>query len=187
MLVLAAGLGARASAKEPDPAAMIAAYEKAAAPGEPHKTLQRMVGKWEVEMKSWMAPGQPPSESKGSAEVKPILGDRFVEMKLSTTFMNKPFDGVGVTGYDNTKKKYVGTWMDSMSTGILRSEGTADPTGKVITASLVGSDPLTGKESHTRIVETWDSGDKKFVEEFYEKKGGKEVKTMEVTYTKAAK
>ena len=83
--------------------------------------------------------------------------------------MDKPFSGVGTTGYDNTKKKFVGTWIDSMSTGIMRSEGTADPTGKVITAQAVGSDPLTGKESRTRIVEKWE-GDTKKVEEFFEKK-----------------
>src|SRR3954463_2126704 len=66
--------------KEPEPQAAVAAYERAATPGEAHKLLQKMVGKWTVAMKSWMVPGQPAVESTGTAEVKSLLGDRFVQM-----------------------------------------------------------------------------------------------------------
>jgi len=169
--------------KETDMAAMQAAWEKAGTPGEPHKVLKKMVGKWNVAMKSWMDPKAPPMESKGTAEVKPILGERFFQMNLSSTIMDKPFTGIATNGYDNVKKKYVGTWIDSMSTGIMRSEGTADATGNMKVEG-VGTDPITGKESKMRIVGTW-QGDDKLVEEFYEKKGGKEQKTMEITYTRA--
>jgi hypothetical protein len=169
--------------KQPDPAAMMAAYEKAAAPGDQHKQLQKMVGKWSIALKTWMAPGQPPTETAGTATVKSLLGDRFVQMEVASTFMGKPFNGIGIHGYDNTKKKYVGTWIDSMSTGIMRSEGTADATGKVLTAQATASDPLTGKESKMRIVQKWESDDK-IVEEFFEKRGPKEQKVMEITYTR---
>jgi hypothetical protein len=98
--------------------------------------------------------------------------------------MGKPFSGQGVTGYDNTKKKFVGTWIDSMSTGIMRSEGTTDASGKVMTTQMTGVDPLTGKESKMKIVTKWE-GDDKLVDEFYEKRGGKEIKTMEITYSRA--
>jgi hypothetical protein len=177
--------GKRAWAKEPDPAKIAAAYEKAGTPGEEHRQLQKMVGKWNLTMKSWMLPNQPARESKGTAEVKPILGDRFVEMKVNATFMEKPLTGVSTLGYDNTKKKFVGTWIDSMSTGIMRSEGTADSSGNIITTQAVTSDPLTGKEAHTRIVEKWEN-DNKFTDEFYEKRGGKEMKTMEIVYSRAS-
>jgi hypothetical protein len=40
------------------------------------------------------------------------------------------------------------------------------------------------KETRMRIVGRWE-GDDKLVEEFYEKKAGKEMKTMEITYTRA--
>ena len=33
------------------------------------------------------------------------------------------FKGTGIEGYDNGKKKFVGTWMDNMGTGIMMSEG----------------------------------------------------------------
>jgi hypothetical protein len=172
-------------AKDGDPQAVMAAYEKAAAPGGQHKLLQKRVGKWNFTMKSWMDPkGGAPVESTGTAEVKPLLGDRFTQTQVTASFMGKPFSGVGLTGYDNAKKKIVGTWVDSMSTGIMHSEGTVDPGGKVITSSMVGTDPMTGKESKSRVVETHE-GEYKVVEEFFEKKAGKEVKVMEITYTRA--
>jgi hypothetical protein len=49
--------------KEPDMQAMMAAYEKAATPGEQHKLLQKQVGKWNLTLKTWQAPDQPPMES----------------------------------------------------------------------------------------------------------------------------
>ena len=170
--------------KETDPQAMMAAYEKAAEPAPQHKHLQKMVGKWNLSMKSWMDPKQPPMESTGTAEGKSLLGDRYVQTTVTANFMGKPFNGVGITGYDKAKKKFVGTWIDSMSTGVSRSEGTADEAGKLMTSHMVGTDPLTGKDTKMKLVGKWETDDK-LVEEFYERKGGKEMKTMEITYTRA--
>ena len=39
--------------------------------------------------------------------------------------MGQPFSGVGIDGYDNLRKKYVTTWIDTMGTGIFSMEGTA--------------------------------------------------------------
>lgn len=170
--------------KEVDPQAEMAKYEKAAEPAPEHKQLQKMVGKWNLSMKSWMDPKQPPMESTGTAETKSLLGDRYVQTTVTANMMGKPFSGLGINGYDKTKKKFVGTWIDSMSTGIMHAEGKADAAGKVLSSQMVGTDPITGKESRMKIVQKWESDDK-IVEEFFEKKGGKEMKTMEITYTRA--
>ena len=167
-----------------DPQAMMAAYEKAGQPADEHKQVLKMVGKWNLAFKSWMDPKVPPMDSTGTAEAKAILGDRFVQITVSSTFMGKPFSGVAINGYDKARKKFVGTWMDSMSTGIAVSEGTGDASGEVITSHMKGTDPVTGKETRMRIVGRWQSDDK-LVEEFHENKGGKEVKMMEITYTRA--
>src|SRR3954451_22935724 len=119
-------------------------------------------------------------ESTGTAEVRSLLGDRYTQMTFSSTVMGKPFAGVAISGYDNRKKRYVGSWIDSMFTGIMRSGGTADSACKVIASQAVSNDALTGKESRTRIVSNYQSDDK-VVEEFYEKRGGKEIKTLELT------
>ena len=187
-VALAAGMAVaqdkKKGGKEADPEAMMAAYEKAATPGEHHRLLQKHVGKWNLTLKSWGTPDGQPMESTGTAEIKSILGDRYIQTSVTSNMMGKEFTGLGTTGYDNARKKFVGTWIDSMSTGLMTSEGTTDPTGKVFTTQAVSTDPLTGKPSKMRIVSTWE-GDDKIVEEFFEKKGGKEVKMMEITYSRA--
>ena len=42
------------------------------------------------------------------------------------------FKGMGVEGYDNVKKKFVGSWIDNMGTGIQFSDGTYDPATKTL-------------------------------------------------------
>jgi hypothetical protein len=41
--------------------------------------------------------------------------------------MGMPFEGLGYTGYDNVRRKYVGTWMDSFGTGLMNSIGVGKP------------------------------------------------------------
>ena len=72
----------------------------------------------------------------------------------------------GARGYDNVKKKYVHVWLDSLSSGISTSEGTADATGKVITLTGKCIDPVTGGEQSHRVVLTV-VDDKKHVLEFF--------------------
>ena len=174
----------KAGAGAPDPQAMMAAYEQASAPAEQHKLVTKWAGKWNINIKSWMDPKQPPMESNGTAEAKSLLGDRYVQTTVASSMMGKPFSGVSTMGYDKGKKKYVGTWIDSRSTGIMRSEGTASADGKTMTVQAIATDPMTGRDSRMRIVSKWET-DEKVVEEFFEKKRGKEMKMMEITYTRA--
>ena len=179
-----AGSKKKAGGKAADMQAMMVAWKNAGTPGQPHQILKPMVGKWKLSIKMWMDPTQPPTEATGTAESKLVLGDRFVQTSVSSSFMGEPFNGIATTGYDNVKKKYVGTWVDSMTTAIMRSEGSASADGKVLTMQAVCSDPMTGKEKKTRMVTKIESDDK-MVDEAFEKRGGKEVKTMEIVYTRA--
>jgi hypothetical protein len=53
------------------------------------------------------------------------------------------FEGHGVTAYDPNKKKYIGTWTDSMSQGLMVTESTWDPVARTMTAEMEGPD-MTG-------------------------------------------
>ena len=53
----------------------------------------------------------------------------------------------------------------------------------MVTSQGVATDGVTGKESRMRIVDNFESDDK-VVQEFFEKRGGKELKVMEITYTR---
>ncbi len=55
--------------------------------------------------------------------------------------MEMPMTGVMTLGYDPEKKKYVGTWVDSMTSHLWRYEGTVDAAGKVLTLDTEGPNP----------------------------------------------
>src|SRR5438874_2282495 len=105
----------------PEEQAMMAAWMKYMTPSEGHKALDGMVGTFDAKVTSTMMPGQPPVESTGTDESMWIMGGRYIQEKFSGNFMGQPFTGMGITGYDNAKKQYFGTWIDSMGTGLMLS------------------------------------------------------------------
>jgi Protein of unknown function (DUF1579) len=163
------------------------AYEKAAEPGPEHKRLEAMAGSWDFTMKFWMEPGKPPTDAKGTAERKMVLGGRFLHEEVKSEMFGKPFTGVGVTGYDNVQKKYVSTWIDSMSTGISSAVGTADASGKVLTFTREDVDPVSKEKTKGRDVINLDSADKHTMEMYKVLPDGKEFKVMELTFTRSKK
>jgi hypothetical protein len=183
---LLAGQGGRADDKKkdaPDEKALIEAMMKAGTPGDAHKKLETTVGSWELVVKMWMDPSKPADESKATSERKWILGGRFVEEKVTGEFGGMKFEGGGVMGYDNLKKKYTGAWIDNMSTGIIASEGTYDADKKTFTFTNESPDFTTGKTKKGKDVLTIVDKDK-FELDSYSELGGKEVKSMHITYTR---
>ncbi len=89
-------------ASDPATEAMI----KAGTPGDPHKALEEFVGAWTVKSSMWGAPGAPPIASEATSETKWIRGGRYLEEKFSGNFFGMPFEGSGLTGYDNVMKRY---------------------------------------------------------------------------------
>lgn len=166
-----------------DMQAMMEAYKKLGTPGTPHKKLASMAGSWSTRTKSFMEPGKPPLESIGTCDQKMILGGRFLKQEFVGELMGVPFNGIGVTGYENHQKKYVSTWMNSIRTRIFLFEGTADADGKTITQTCEFDDPVRGPmkwRSVTRIVDD----DTHLFEMYATDKNGKEEKLIEITYTR---
>jgi len=95
--------------KQMDTQAMMEAYKKLATPGEPHKLFASLAGSWTTKTKEWMEPDKPPMESTGSAEMKMLLEGRFLQQELTGNMMGQPYSGVGITAYDNLRKRYVST------------------------------------------------------------------------------
>jgi hypothetical protein len=159
---------------------------------ENHKLLADLNGTWSYTVKFWPAPNVPPQESKGTAVRKSMMGGRFFVMDVSGKMqMPDPasgkmksidFTGYAIEGYDNVKKKFVGTWIDNMGTGIMMSEGTYDPSSK--TFSYTGEyEPLPGMKQQIR--ESLKLTDKNHMNlEWFENRDGQEMKTMEIAYTR---
>lgn len=171
-------------AKTPDQDAAMKAMIAAATPGEPHKGLATFAGTWNTKVKFYPAPGAPAMESTGLSESKMVLGGRYLEQRFTGTMMGAPMEGVGYTGYDNVKKEYWGTWIDNMSTGMMRTTGSSADGGKTWKFSGIFADPLTGKDTTFEEKITIVSNDEHIFEMWGPGPDGKNFKMMEITYTR---
>ncbi|HSQ50678.1 MAG TPA: DUF1579 domain-containing protein [Nitrospiraceae bacterium] len=169
--------------KQMDQQAEMEAYMKLAAPGEPHKLFATLAGSWTTTNKEWMEPGNPPTESTGTAEMKMLLDGRFLYQEFSGNMMGQPFSGVGIDAYDNMTKKYMTAWMDTMGTGIFMMEGTASADGKTITLRGSHPEPGGGKMTHRAVWKIVDNNTQTF-DMYGAHHGGKEMKVLEITYTR---
>ena len=162
--------------------AMMAAFERAMTPGPEHKMLEAMAGEWTYTSKMWMDPAAPLQESSGTSSFKSILGGRFVQHEHRGVMMGMPFEGIGVNGYDNLKMKFVSTWMDNMGTMIVMSTGTFDPATKTFTYTGEMDNPMLPGTT-LKFRETLRAPDADTAHmDWYELRGGKEAKTMEIAY-----
>lgn len=149
-------------------------------PGPEHEVLKGQVGTWDATVEAWMAPGQPPSLSKG-VETNTLLGGLWLVTDFKSQFMSQPFEGHGVTGYDPGKKKYVGTWIDSMSQGLSLSESAYDAATKTMTGWMEGPD-MSGKMMKMREVAELKDPDTRVFTMYMTGADGKEVPSMRITY-----
>ena len=155
----------------------------ASAPGENHAFLASFVGTWHATVKVYMGTGEP-SVSDGTSVNTMILGGRYLQQAFKSTMAGEPFEGVGITGFDNTAKRFTGIWVDNMGTGIMRGTGFLSPDKKVLTTYLAFADPETGSEkswSETMFVA---DADHHLVEMFDSPEPGKGQKVMEISYSR---
>ena len=159
------------------------AYMKAGTPGAPHKTLAATAGSYALKMKSWHEPGGPAMEDTGTATRTMMLDGRVLAEAFNCSMMGMPYSGQGMTGYDNVSGKYWSTWTDSMSTGLMVSEGTCDAQNA---CSFTGSwnDPIKKGVVTARMTTRWTNPTTQIFEMYGPDKTGKEMKMMEITYTK---
>jgi hypothetical protein len=156
-------------------------------PTAEHKVLAEDVGTWDAVIKAYMGgPDAEPAISKGSEVNKMMGGGMWALSEFKGEFGGQPFEGHGQYGYDPLKKKYIGTWIDSMAPTLAVLEGTYDAKTKTMTYEGDGVDVATkAKYSMKMVTAMKDDGTKVFT--LYMKMaptGDKEVKFMEITYTK---
>jgi hypothetical protein len=162
--------------------AMQDAWEKAGEPGPYHTWLKQFEGDWEAAVKEFKPDGTA-SESKATYEQKMIFGGRFLEGSFKGRMMGKFFYGRSLMGYNNTDKRFESAWADSMSSTVAYSTGTADSAGKVLTMKGECTDPMSNQKMTTREVTTINDKNS-YKMEFYGTQGGKEMKMMEISFTR---
>ncbi len=108
-------------------------------PGPEHEVLKQDLGTWDATVET-MEPGKPPAVSKGVETVSLLEGGLWTITDFKGTMMGAPFHGHGTNGFDLVKKKYVSTWVDSMSAGIYLVEAAYDPKTKTLKGRMEGPD-----------------------------------------------
>jgi len=167
----------------PEQMAEMEAYMKAGALGPQHEIMAEHVGTFDVAVSSWMDPKAPPIESKGVAVRTLHMGGRVMHEEFKGDMMGTPFTGLSRSGYDNVSGKWWSTWTDSMSTGIMVSEGECD---EDFNCTYIGTynDPVRKGPVTNRYVSKRKSADEQYFAMYGPGRDGKEVKMMEMVYSR---
>lgn len=132
-------------------------------PGPEHALLKMDEGTWDAVVE--MVPGL--------CLISDFTGD----------VMGMPFLGHGITTWDPAKKKYVGAWTDSMSTGLAIGESTYDPATKKWSGTMEGPDQ-TGKVVKSRSTGEMPDPNTRIMTMYGTGPDGKEMQTLKITYTR---
>jgi hypothetical protein len=143
-------------------------------PGPEHALLKQFEGEWEGTMKS------PAGESKAMATYKLGYGGFWLTLDVKGEFGGQKFEGRGTTGYDPIKKKYVGTFIDSVGPSLAISEGTFDKEGKTLTETGEAPGP-DGKTMKFKSVSEFKDKDT-LIFTMYDVKEGKDQEFFKITY-----
>ncbi|WP_435018718.1 DUF1579 family protein [Tundrisphaera sp. TA3] len=153
-------------------------------PGPEHEVLRKDVGVWDATIELTMEPGGKPEVTRGTATNTMVGGFWLVEDFQGEMF-GKPFHGHSITGWDASRKKYVGTWVDSMSPGFSAVVGTVDPKTHAMHATVEGPSPQGGAMKMRSTTEWKGDGTRVFTM-FSPEGQGEEFAMMKITYKRRA-
>jgi hypothetical protein len=152
----------------------LSAQPPAPKPGPEHEQLKKFEGTWDATV-SFMG-----KESKATATYKFDLGGFWLIEDFKGEFEGQKFAGRATAGYDPLRKKYVSTWVDSMSPSLIIMEGAFDKDGKTFTETGEGPG-MDGKL--TKLKNVYEFKDKNTILfTMYVINNGKDQETMKITY-----
>jgi hypothetical protein len=164
---------------------MMKKAEAAGKPGPGHKALEHFVGDWKAEVKCWMDPGAEPNVSKATAKGTWILNGRFLQEDFKGEMMGQPFNGRNIIGYDNFRHVFSSVWISDMQTSMFKSEGRGEDGNQTIKLEGTSSCPATERMDIPMRVVLRVLGPDRHTFEMYDCSQGQNLKTMEITYTRA--
>lgn len=156
-----------------------------AMPGENHKLLERLVGKWNLTVKYRMNAESPVVESMGTCTRKWILGKRFILEEFDGGNLALPFQGLAIYGYDSFEKKYTCAWIDTTNTAITTSLGVCADECRRIDFTGQHGDPWTGVKRPTHGATRFVSDAEQVLELNEPDAEGRDFTILEITYTRA--
>jgi Protein of unknown function (DUF1579) len=152
-------------------------------PGPEHALFKEDEGTWDASIEMFMPGQSTPMVSKGVETNIVGCGGLCLITDFKGDMMGQGFHGHGTATYDVGKKKYVGSWTDSMSTGLGITEGTYDPAKRTFSGWFEGPD-MTGKVMKMRNVTEYKDKNTRVFSMYGPGPDGKEALGMRITYTR---
>ncbi len=160
----------------------------AGTPGKMHEHLMKNTGVWKGKTTMWMGPGmEPPMKSECTSTITAVMDGRYTKNVIEGEMPGMgPFHGMGFNGFDNVSQKFVSTWIDNHSSGIMNGTGEMSADGKTMTWTFTYNCPIRKGPAKMREVHRM-TDDNTMVFEMYgdDPKSGKEYKMMEIEFTRA--
>lgn len=166
---------AAASVAAVRPAALFGQEMQMPTPGEEHEMLLKSAGEWTGTITMHME-GMPSMPNKATETVE-AFGGFWTMSHFKCDFMGMSYEGRGSVGYDQMKKKYIGTWQDNMSSFLSVMEGDYDEDTNQMVMEWEAP-TMSGEMAPHRSVMTHDENSYKM--EFFLEEGGEETKTMTI-------
>ena len=117
-------------------------------PGPEHAMMAQDVGTWDATVTSYMSPT--PEVSTAVDTRRMTANGMWMVDDFVGSMGGKPFVGHGVSGFDQDKKKFVGSWVDSMGSSLTTTEGTYNPVTKK--ATYIAKMSMGGQEMLSSMV-----------------------------------
>lgn len=174
---------AQGGAPDEKQAAMEKAWMAFMTPGDIHKMIAASDGDWNEEITMWMDPAAPPTKTTATCTNSMIMDGRYQQSIHKGEYNGMPFHGMSIWGYNNGRKMFESTWIDNMGTGVMFMEGVWDEKSKTATMKGKNTDPVTGKTVQAREIFRFIDDNTQMLE-MYETRDGKEMKTMEIKFTR---
>ena len=152
-------------------------------PGDMHEMMAKSAGEWTYVSKWWMDPSAPPTVSKGHEVNEMILGGRYLKSMNYGEVMGMPFEGMNLLAYDKATNEFFSFWIDNIGTGMTMARGKYDEKTKECSMKGTMVDPISGSEVEYRQTMKFIDDDHQLFE-MYMISGGKEVKNMELAFTR---
>jgi hypothetical protein len=153
-------------------------------PGPEHAIFKMDEGTWDATIELTPGPGMPSMTSTGVETNTIGCGGLCLVTDFKGELMpGMNFHGHGLTTWDSAARKYVGTWTDSMSSGLASMTGTYDSAAKKMTTTTENRDP-SGALVKSRSVSEYPAPDRRVMTMYAAGPDGKENQTLRITYTR---
>ncbi|MDA8743706.1 DUF1579 domain-containing protein [Rubripirellula amarantea] len=115
-------------------------------PEPQHQWLKQFVGQWTSSSRTIASGEQPAMQCTGTMDSR-MLGEFWIVNEISGDMDGTKFNAILTIGFDSDRKRYVGTWIDSMMNYMWHYEGDVEASGKKLV--LIAEGPNVMAEGKT--------------------------------------